>query len=605
MKTSPPTTQRDDQTSATSAIQPPGDSAPSAITVPDHAATPFSKPDGPILSGVFNVSPDIMLFIAQVLMPAAFIFAFGACFGSLTNVLVYRLPMGLSVVTPPSRCPACETTLTWRENIPIFGWLFLRGRCRFCKSKISAEYPLVELLVAVLFAVFFVLWYGLPDRAMWLDVNWGMIRPEWAAGWGAPAATWPIFAILLLTLGCLVAMTIVDAKTFTIPMELSLTPAVLGLVVHPLWALYIQLTRGTLPSTAPGWPWAIPTPTDWWWIGASLGGGVGVLISLLLLRTGVLRRSFADFEDWEDQQRAAATAKAGGVGGALATPGHPIASDVAKPQGDAALSIAVDKSSSKNPSGGGDGASLSRSDASRGALGTATLALFAVGLLVLLVAGGVLVSQRVIGQAGWIGGLAGLGLGCVGVALMLRFLGPADSAEPNQAEGWMDYPHARREMVSELAFLAPIGLGGFAGGWIAEKFAQVAANQPPIAAPLWLQVFAGAVLGYLVGGGVVWLVRIAGSAAFGREAMGMGDVHLMAGVGACLGWIDVTLAFFAAAFVGLVWTVLSILRYGSARRAMPYGPFLAVAVVLVVLCKPLIESWLSVLLPHLAPINIP
>ncbi len=574
-------------------------SAPAAIKYPGRAPTPFNKPDGPILSGVFTLSPDVMLFIAQVLMPAAFIFAFGACFGSLTNVLVYRLPMGLSVVTPPSRCPACDTTLTWRENIPIFGWLFLRGRCRFCKSKISAEYPLVELLVAVLFVVFFVLWYGLPDRAMWLDVNWGMIRPEWAAGWGAPGATWPIFAILLLTLGCLVAMTIVDAKTFTIPMELSLTPAVLGLIIHPLWALYIQLTRGTLPSTAPGWPWAIPTPTDWWWIGAPLGGGIGVLVSLLLLRTGVLRRSFADFEEWEDQQRAATTAAS------PEKPGKAIANDDDKPQRDATLSVAVDKSSSTGPSGGSPDPAANGGNLSRGGRSTATLALFAVGLLVLLVAGGVLMSQRLIGQAGWIGGLAGLGLGCVGVALMLRFLGPADSAEPNQAEEWMDYPHARREMVSELAFLAPIGLGGFAGGWIAEKFAQVAANQPPVAAPLWLQVLAGAVLGYLVGGGVVWLVRIAGSAAFGREAMGMGDVHLMAGVGACLGWIDVTLAFFAAAFVGLVWTVLSILRYGSARRAMPYGPFLAVAAVLVVVCKPLIESWLSVLLPHLAPINIP
>ena len=542
---------------------------------------------GPILSGVFTLSPDTMLFIAQVLMPATFIFAFGACFGSLTNVLVYRLPMGLSVVTPPSRCPACETTLTWRENIPIFGWLFLRGRCRFCKSKISPEYPLVELFVALAFTLFFVLWFGLPDRAVWLDVNWGAIRPEWAAGWGAPGATWPIFAMLSLTLGCLIAMTIVDAKTFTIPMELSLTPAILGLTIHPLWALYIQLSRGTLPSTAPGWPWTIPTPTEWWWIGAPLGGGVGLVVSLLMLRTGIIRRSFADFEEWEDQQRTKETKDVPTVGG--------VASAGFAESQTAPLSVGVDKLVSV-PVGG---------PPLTGRPTLSGLLIIALAMVVGLTAIGAAVSQRGLGQPGWIGALAGLGAAALGVALVFRLMGPLATAEPNQAEAWMDYPHARREMVAELAFLAPVGLGGLAGGWIAQKMAASAANTEALAAPLWLQVLAGAVLGYLVGGGVVWLVRIGGSAAFGREAMGMGDVHLMAGVGACVGWIDVTLAFFGAAFVGLLWTVLSTVGSGSARRAMPYGPFLAIAIVLVELFKPLIESWLSGLLPHLAPINIP
>ena len=83
-----------------------------------------------------------------------FAFAFGSCVGSLVNVLVYRLPLGISVVTPPSRCPSCSTQLTWRENIPVFGWIFLRGKCRFCKAKISAEYPLVEAFVGLLFVSF-------------------------------------------------------------------------------------------------------------------------------------------------------------------------------------------------------------------------------------------------------------------------------------------------------------------------------------------------------------------------------------------------------------------------------------------------------------------
>jgi leader peptidase (prepilin peptidase)/N-methyltransferase len=122
-------------------------------------------------------------------------------------------------------------------------------------------------------------------------------------------------------------------------------------------------------------------------------------------------------------------------------------------------------------------------------------------------------------------------------------------------------------------------------------------------APLWLTVLAGVILGYLIGGGVVWAVRILGSAAFGKEAMGLGDVHRMAGVGACLGWIDATLAFFGAAFVGIAWAVVSAIGPKGVKRAMPYGPFLAIATVLVVLGRPLIELGLSAMFHR--PIRVP
>jgi len=108
-------------------------------------------------------------------------------------------------------------------------------------------------------------------------------------------------------------------------------------------------------------------------------------------------------------------------------------------------------------------------------------------------------------------------------------------------------------------------------------------------------VLTGVLMGYLIGGGVVWAVRILGSLAFGKEAMGLGDVHLMAAVGACLGWVDSTLAFFGAAFVGLFWFVLGSVFSGTFKRTMPYGPYLAISTVLVLLCKPLIEAGLSAL----------
>jgi leader peptidase (prepilin peptidase)/N-methyltransferase len=78
-----------------------------------------------------------------------FAFLLGACFGSFLNVCIGRWPAGMSVIRPPSRCPSCERPIRAYENVPIFGWIALRGRCAGCKSPISAQYPLVELLVAL------------------------------------------------------------------------------------------------------------------------------------------------------------------------------------------------------------------------------------------------------------------------------------------------------------------------------------------------------------------------------------------------------------------------------------------------------------------------
>jgi uncharacterized protein (TIGR00730 family) len=81
------------------------------------------------------------------------LFAFGACVGSFLNVVIYRLPIGMNLVHPPSRCPRCLHGIRLTDNVPILGWLFLRGRCRHCALPISFRYPLVELIVATLFVV--------------------------------------------------------------------------------------------------------------------------------------------------------------------------------------------------------------------------------------------------------------------------------------------------------------------------------------------------------------------------------------------------------------------------------------------------------------------
>ena len=77
----------------------------------------------------------------------------GAAIGSFLNVVIWRVPRGESVVSPPSACPQCGNAIRARDNIPVLGWLVLRGKCRDCGQPISARYPLVELGTAVLFVI--------------------------------------------------------------------------------------------------------------------------------------------------------------------------------------------------------------------------------------------------------------------------------------------------------------------------------------------------------------------------------------------------------------------------------------------------------------------
>jgi leader peptidase (prepilin peptidase)/N-methyltransferase len=77
---------------------------------------------------------------------------FGLMIGSFLNVVAYRLPRGESLVAPGSHCPGCQTPIKPWDNVPLLSWVFLRGRCRSCGVRISARYPLVELVTGLLFA---------------------------------------------------------------------------------------------------------------------------------------------------------------------------------------------------------------------------------------------------------------------------------------------------------------------------------------------------------------------------------------------------------------------------------------------------------------------
>ncbi|WIX91024.1 A24 family peptidase [Amycolatopsis sp. DG1A-15b] len=94
----------------------------------------------------------------------------GLLVGSFLNVVIHRVPRGESVVRPPSRCPACGRSVKARHNVPVFGWLVLRGRCAGCGARISVRYPLVELGTAVLFALL-ALRLDPPDLPAFLSVG--------------------------------------------------------------------------------------------------------------------------------------------------------------------------------------------------------------------------------------------------------------------------------------------------------------------------------------------------------------------------------------------------------------------------------------------------
>ena len=134
--------------------------------------------------------------------------AVGLVVGSFLNVAIHRLPLEHESVSYPrrSRCPACRHELTWRENIPVFSWLFLRGRCRWCREPISWRYPLVEILTACL---------------------WGFAASL------VPVADWPLVVIHNLVLAGLIVATFVDFDCFEIPDEVSIG----GIVLAPIAAL--------------------------------------------------------------------------------------------------------------------------------------------------------------------------------------------------------------------------------------------------------------------------------------------------------------------------------------------------------------------------------
>ena len=173
--------------------------------------------------------------------------ALGAAFGSFGNVVIWRLPRGESVSHPPSHCPRCGHAVRWYDNIPVVSWLVLRGRCRDCAEPISARYPLVESLSALL----------------WVSAG---LR------FGFSVAT--AWAVLLFYV--LMVLSFIDLDTRRLPNALVATLAVGGLVGVAVTSLTGRLAAplvgyGLLDWRGTAWSVAL--------VGALLGAGVALLIA--------------------------------------------------------------------------------------------------------------------------------------------------------------------------------------------------------------------------------------------------------------------------------------------------------------------------------------
>ena len=396
--------------------------------------------------------PDWMWFV--------FTFAIGCCIGSFLNVVIYRLPRDKSLVTPPSACPSCGKYIRFfYDNIPLVSWLLLGRKCRYCKVSISPRYFIIELLTGLVFLGLFILYFQFNLRdGIRLDAGGG----------------WFIYLIHIIMLATFIAASAIDLEHWIIPLSTCWLVTAAGFIGSAVGVYIIDpaliRAHSLLPSASAD-------------TGAlAVGATAGLVISLVLLASGLLKRSY-ESEDSEDSQN----------------------------------------------------------------------------------------------------------------TMNENFEEPNDTAGKLEEPAEQQFNH-RLEACREIVFLLPIIICSVACFWIVREVAAVGtwwedfSQHPAIAGLL------GSVWGYFVGCGIVWSIRIFGTLGFGKEAMGLGDVHLMGAAGAVIGPVYVVVAFFVAPFFGLTWAGFQM--FFKKIRQIPYGPFLSLGVFVVIILHDWIRDYMSFVFDH-------
>ena len=181
------------------------------------------------------------LIIARPWVLAFWVFVIGSAVGSFLNVVIYRLPRGMSLSHPGSRCPKCGHAIRWYHNLPIAGWLLLRGKCCDCKAAISPRYPLVELAVASLFVVLAYVDVYLPTMETYQSVAMNSAPPVLATGVGL------VVFFAHCWVGCsLLAAALIRWDGQRIPWRLTLPVLVIAAIAAPAlhspraWSLLVM-----------------------------------------------------------------------------------------------------------------------------------------------------------------------------------------------------------------------------------------------------------------------------------------------------------------------------------------------------------------------------
>lgn len=181
------------------------------------------------------------------------IFLFGIIIGSFLNVCIYRLPEGLSIIKPGSFCPGCKTPIRWYQNVPLFSFIFLGGKCSNCSTRISLRYPLVELLTGALF-VLSAYWYLAPFDNL-VDGE-RMVK----------------FLVTIYLISILIVATFIDIEFRIIPDELTIAGIILALLVSAFFPFLHQAIFPSLPSFINGLIGSLA--------GIIVGGGVIYLVGI-------------------------------------------------------------------------------------------------------------------------------------------------------------------------------------------------------------------------------------------------------------------------------------------------------------------------------------
>lgn len=200
----------------------------------------------PMDESILRLSSVDPLVMAVLLSPYARLFAFvwGLLWGSFTNVVIYRVPRGMSVIHPRSRCGHCDTPVAWYDNLPVLSYLILGGRCRHCKTRYGLRYLTVELIGGCLSLVAYAECVVRPGLA-------GAALDWWSLG------VWLLWFLFAMTL---IVVTFVDLDLWIIPTQVTVPVTVLGLAVAWL-------------------PWEAWSPDP---INVTVGAALGALIVLVI-----------------------------------------------------------------------------------------------------------------------------------------------------------------------------------------------------------------------------------------------------------------------------------------------------------------------------------